>query len=52
MVPFSMGERLFNAAKEPKYFFRVEGGGHNNTYAVGGETYFHVFIAFARDSKI
>ncbi len=52
IVPFSMGERLFNAAKEPKYFFRVESAGHNNTYVVGGERYFHVFTAFAKDSKI
>jgi uncharacterized protein len=52
IVPFSMGERLFNAAKEPKYPFRVESAGHNNTYVVGGERYFHVFAAFAKDSKI
>jgi uncharacterized protein len=52
IVPFSMGERLFNAAKEPKYFFCVENAGHNNTYVVGGERYFHVFTAFAKDSKI
>jgi len=52
IVPFSMGERLFNAATEPKYFFRVESAGHNNTYVVGGEGYFRVFAAFAKDSKI
>jgi alpha-beta hydrolase superfamily lysophospholipase len=30
VVPFSMGERLFAAAKEPKRFLRAEGGSHHN----------------------
>jgi hypothetical protein len=52
IVPFSMGERLYNAAEEPKYFFRLKGAGHNDTYVVGGESYFRAFTAFAKDSKI
>jgi fermentation-respiration switch protein FrsA (DUF1100 family) len=52
IVPFSMGERLFNAAKEPKYFLCLKGAGHNDTYVVGGESYFSSFTAFAKDSKI
>ncbi len=33
IVPFSMGERLFAAAKAPKRFFRAEGGSHHNLTA-------------------
>jgi len=36
VVPFSMGQRLFAAAPEPKFFFPVEGAGHNNLMEVGG----------------
>jgi len=36
VVPFSMGQRLFAAAPEPKFFFPVEGAGHNNLAEVGG----------------
>ncbi|MBL8522051.1 MAG: alpha/beta fold hydrolase [Betaproteobacteria bacterium] len=33
IVPFSMGEKLFAAAKAPKRFFRAEGGSHHNLTA-------------------
>jgi len=36
-VPFSMGQRLFAAAPEPKFFFPVEGAGHNDVVEAGGE---------------
>jgi fermentation-respiration switch protein FrsA (DUF1100 family) len=52
IVPFSMGERLFRAAKEPKFFIRLKGAAHNDTYIVGGEEYFRTFAAFAGDSSI
>jgi hypothetical protein len=39
VVPFAMGERLFEAAPEPKRFLRVEGAGHNDVLAVAGEKY-------------
>jgi len=38
-IPVSMGERLYQAAPEPKSFFAVEGAGHNDVFAVGGEQY-------------
>lgn len=38
-VPFSMGQRLFQAAAEPKWFYAVEGAGHNDVVEVGGERY-------------
>lgn len=39
VVPFSMGERLYEAAREPKSFFPVEGAGHDDVFLVGGERY-------------
>jgi len=38
-IPFSMGEGLYQAAPQPKSFFAVEGAGHNDVFAVGGEQY-------------
>ncbi len=39
IVPFAMGERLFNAAHEPKRFVRVEGAGHHNLSGAGFDPY-------------
>ena len=33
IVPFEMGERLYNAVKGPKRFIRVDGGSHHNLSA-------------------
>ena len=52
LVPFSMGERLFTAARGPKYFHKIPGAGHNDTYIVGGDTYFRTFVEFARESSV
>jgi len=52
IISFSMGEKLFNAAKAPKYFFPVENAGHNDTFIVGGREYFETIAAFAYHSKI
>ena len=49
IVPFAMGQRLFDAAKRPKEFYRIPGAGHNDTYPVGGETYFDRLAAFVKD---
>jgi len=45
-VPFSMGQRLFEAAPEPKYFFAVPGAGHNDLLEVGGERLLERFKSF------
>ena len=37
VVPFAMGEKLFEAAPEPKRFYRMEGAGHNDMVEAGGE---------------
>jgi fermentation-respiration switch protein FrsA (DUF1100 family) len=52
IVPFSMGETLFHAAKAPKYFLPVEDAGHNDTFLVGGREYFETILSFAYQSKI
>lgn len=52
IVPFSMGQRLFEAAKTPKYFYPLKRAGHNDTYGEGGEEYFQIIAAFAKNGKV
>lgn len=52
IVPFYMGKRLYESAKEPKFFFPIKGAGHNDTYVKGGVKYFNALDAFIRDSRI
>jgi hypothetical protein len=40
------GERLFEAANEPKESYWVEGAGHNDVSAVAGERYWEVVKEF------
>jgi len=34
VVPFSHGQRVFDAAPQPKWFYAIAGAGHNDTYLV------------------
>lgn len=52
IVPFSMGKKLFNAAKSPKYLYSIKGAGHNDTYIAGGKRYRKVFSSFTRDGAL
>ncbi|MFH1350123.1 MAG: alpha/beta hydrolase [Pseudomonadota bacterium] len=52
IVPFTMGERLWEAAKDPKYFLPIKGAGHNDTYLLGGKRYFQIISSFVRFGKI
>jgi fermentation-respiration switch protein FrsA (DUF1100 family) len=52
LVPFSMGEKLFEEAGEPKYFYPIKGAGHNDTYLVGGREYVGILNEFIRYSKV
>jgi fermentation-respiration switch protein FrsA (DUF1100 family) len=52
IVPFAMGEKLFEASKQPKYFLSITGAGHNDTYMIGGEKYLEEFTSFAYNSNI
>jgi pimeloyl-ACP methyl ester carboxylesterase len=39
VVPFEMGERLFEAVHAPKKFLRIEGAGHHNLSGAGFDQY-------------
>ena len=39
IVPFEMGERLYEAAKAPKRFIKVEGAGHHNLSGTAFDQY-------------
>ena len=40
IVPFEHGKTVFDAAPEQKKFFPIAGAAHNDTYTIGGATYF------------
>lgn len=46
IVPFEHGKAVFDAAPGPKKFFVIAGAGHNDTYAIGGATYFRELKQF------
>ena len=46
IVPLSQGKRVYHAAPEPKFFYRIPGAGHNDTYLIGGERYFERWMSF------
>lgn len=47
VIPFRHGERLFAAAKPPKYSLWVPRGDHNNLPMFAGQKYFDALKAFA-----
>lgn len=47
ICPFPMAEELFELAPEPKKFFKVEGGRHNDLLLSAGESYFQELCEFA-----
>jgi uncharacterized protein len=46
IIPVEMGRRVFAAANSPKDLYIIPGAHHNDTYVVGGETYFQKLKAF------
>lgn len=40
IVPFAQGQKVFDAAPQPKEFYAIRGAHHNDTYIVGGPAYF------------
>jgi fermentation-respiration switch protein FrsA (DUF1100 family) len=52
IIPFSMGSMLFEAATAPKYFLPLDRAGHNDTFVVGGRSYFEAFARFAYNSHL
>jgi len=41
-----MGQRLFAAAPQPKFFFPIEGAGHNDVIEIGGDVLLERFKSF------
>jgi uncharacterized protein len=50
VIPVEQGRKLFAAAPEPKLLRVVEGAGHNDLSAVGGDDYIDALADFVRDS--
>lgn len=48
LIPYTDGLALFEAAPEPKTWYRIPGAGHNDTYLVGGGAYFQRLASFAQ----
>jgi hypothetical protein len=48
VVLYDMGQRLFEAACEPKEFYAVPNAGHNETWLAGGEAYLDTLRAFLK----
>jgi fermentation-respiration switch protein FrsA (DUF1100 family) len=48
IIPFEMGRRLFDAAKEPKTFFELKGG-HNDGFETTGPSYVETLKNFLMD---
>lgn len=46
VVPYRQGRAVFEAAREPKTFFRIPGAHHNDTYFLGGEAYWRAWDDF------
>ena len=46
IVPFQHGQRLFEAASEPKEFYRIKQARNNDLYLVGGKAYLETLNRF------
>ncbi len=50
IVPYDLGLKLFEQAGDPKTFYPIEGAGHNDTYIIGGASYFAVLNRFITET--
>jgi hypothetical protein len=46
LIPVEMGRTLYESANAPKQLYVVEGGTHNDTHLVGGESYYDTLRAW------
>jgi len=46
LIPYTMGRELYKGAAEPKEFYSIVEGGHNNSWQVGGKEYFDTIQEF------
>jgi fermentation-respiration switch protein FrsA (DUF1100 family) len=51
VVPFSQGETLFHAAREPKNFVAFDEAGHADAFRVGGESYRNAWKALLASAR-
>jgi uncharacterized protein len=49
IVPIALGREVFDAAREPKSLYVIEGADHNDTYRVGGRAYFQRLKQFIQE---
>lgn len=49
VIPLALGQQVFEAASPPKDFYLIRGASHNDTYVVGGESYFQRLLSFIHD---
>jgi fermentation-respiration switch protein FrsA (DUF1100 family) len=49
VIPFAMGQTLFDRANEPKRFYPVAGADHNEVAVVGGHLYMQAMDDFLRE---
>ncbi len=49
VIPFAMGQALFDRAHEPKRFYAVAGADHNEVAVVGGRPYVQAMDDFLRE---
>jgi len=50
-VPYTMSERLFAAAREPKCLVLIPGGGHEDSAEFGGTLYTRVVLDFTQNTR-
>ena len=51
LIPFWHGQKLFEAANEPKTFYAVENAGHNDLHEIAGKKYFEEIKRFSATVK-
>ena len=49
IVPIALGREVFDAARDPKSLYVIEGADHNDTYRVGGRAYFQRLKQFIQE---
>lgn len=49
-IPFMNGEKLYDAAKNVKSFYTIEGGNHSTVLDKGGEELQNKIVKFVRDN--
>ncbi len=48
IIPLDLGRQVFDAAMQPKEWYVIQGADHNDTYQVGGASYFRRLGEFIR----